>query len=145
MRPLRRAAQLALAASFVLAAASAGGTDKVAIQDLIHRAYVDGIHRSPDRAAIEAGFHPDFVMHVSSDGELIQVSLDMWLARMNFDAGPSEDEIDAEFVSIDVTGDTATAKVEVTKNGEHTYTDYFGLYRFEESGWKIVNKIFQGH
>jgi hypothetical protein len=45
---------------------------------------------------------------------------------------------------VDVTGNAASAKVMVSENGEHIFTDYFGLYRFD-SGWKIVNKIFQGH
>lgn len=145
MRSICRFALLALAVTFALSSPSAAGDeDAAAIRDVVNRAYVDGIHRQPDRAAIEAGFHPDFVMLVSSDGELIQVSLDMWLERMTFDGKPRPEKVEAEFTSIDVTGDTATARLEVTKDGKHIYTDYFGFYRFED-GWKIVNKIFQSH
>ncbi len=145
MSSLFRVACLALVASLALGSPSDGSTEETAIEDVITRAYVEAIHRSPDRAAIEAGFHPDFVMHVLSEGQLIQVPLEMWLGRMTFDGTPREEIVEAVFVAIDVTGDTATAKVEISKDAEHIYTDYFGLYRFPEGGWKIVNKIFQGH
>jgi len=118
--------------------------DGAAVREVITKAYVEGIHQNRDRAAIEAGFHPDFVMHVLSEGQLIQAPLEMWLARMTLDGTPNKKKIEAEFLSVDVTGDTATAKLKVVADGVQIYTDYFGLYRFAD-GWKIVNKIFQSH
>ena len=147
MRPVTVLALLASLTAFAttptLAGESDAGTDMAAIKEIITRAYLDGIHRNRDRAAIESGFHPGFVMHVSRNGDLIQVPLANWLERMPLGT-PNDKKVEADFVSIDVVGDTATAKLEVSADGEHIYTDFMGLYRFED-GWKIVNKIFESH
>lgn len=38
----------------------------------------------------------------------------------------------------------AVARVELWRDGKHTFTDYLSLYRFDD-GWKILGKIFQRH
>ena len=120
------------------------GSDEDAIKDVVTKAYVEGIHTHRDLAAVEAGFHPDFAMHVLHDGQLIKASLEMWLERLALDGTPNPKTIDSKFLAVDVTGDTGTTKLEIHEDGVHIYTDYFGLYRFED-GWKIVNKLFQSH
>ena len=52
--------------------------------------------------------------------------------------------IQHKFVIIDLTGNSSFVKMEIYEDSKHIYTDYFGLYKFED-GWKIVNKIFYGH
>jgi hypothetical protein len=42
---------------------------------------------------------------------------------------------------VDVTGNSAMAKVELSKNNKLTYTDYLSLLKFEKN-WKIVGKVY---
>ena len=39
---------------------------------------------------------------------------------------------------------TASVRVEVFRDGKHTFTDYLLLYKFAD-GWKIVSKAFYSH
>lgn len=115
-----------------------------AVRRVLVDAYVSGVHVARDVEAVREGFHPDFVMLVNDGGRLVTVSLQAWLERMQLDGVPTSDTIRHSVREIDVTGDAATATLEVYENGTHIYTDYFSLYRFPE-GWRIVSKIFHGH
>lgn len=118
--------------------------DASQVRQLLVDSYVNGIYVNRDEQVVRDGFHSDFVLHVLDDGHLIQASLDMWLSRLQLDGVKSATPHDYAFESIDVTGNSATVKMEIYKDSVHIYTDYFGLYRFVD-GWKIVNKIFYGH
>ena len=118
--------------------------DKAAIKHVLVTAYVEGIHVNRDIEAVKSGFHPDFVMHVYSDDQLIKAPLSMWLDRLQLDGTRNPKTIEHQFDLVDVSGNTALAKMQIYADEEHIYTDYLGLYRFE-SGWQIVNKIFYAH
>jgi hypothetical protein len=120
-----------------------GDSAEAAIEKVIVESYVQGIHINRDAEAIERGFHPDFVMSVYDDGQLVQVTLPQWLSRMSL-GEKNTHEIGYEFEKIDVTGNAAQVRLAVFRDGEQVYTDYFGLYEFPD-GWKIVNKIFKSH
>ncbi len=143
MKRKQRPAMAWLATLLVLGSPAAA-SDQEAIKDVVNKAYVEGIHVQRDLAAVRAGFHPDFVMHVLSDKQLIKAPLDLWLERLQLDGTPNDKQIEAKFLAVDVTGDAATAKLEIYENGVLIYTDYSRLYRFER-GWEIVNKLFQSH
>ncbi len=123
---------------------AANNVESDEIKNVLVSAYVEGIHMNRDSVAIREGFHPDFVMKVYDDDQMINASLDMWLGRMNLDGTKNPKKIEHEFGPIDVTGNAATAKMEIFIDSKHTYTDYFLLYKFED-GWKIVGKIFYSH
>lgn len=129
--------------------APAGGApiqaDADAIREVVTSAYIDGLHRNGGREQIRAGFHPEFVMkYVDGDGNLRSVTIEEWIGRLPAEGTPVGHEVSHEIPTVDVTDDTAVARVEVYFDGEHVFTDYMGLYRFDE-GWRIVTKIFQGH
>ena len=65
---------------------------------------------------------------------------------MKEDPSPVKDEekVTAKFPIIDITGNAAMVKLEYYKGGNHVFTDYLSLYKFEE-GWKIVSKIYFRH
>jgi len=42
---------------------------------------------------------------------------------------------------VDVTGTVASARVELYRDGTHTFTDQLLLYKFAD-GWKIISKAF---
>lgn len=118
--------------------------DVADIKTLLIDSYVDGIYVNRDEDAVRSGFHPDFVMHVVDDDQLIQAPLEMWLQRLQLDGTKSTTMYDYRFDSVDVTGNAAIVKMQIYENSQHIYTDYFGLYKFVD-GWMIVNKIFYGH
>jgi len=117
---------------------------EAAVRQVLVDAYVSGVHVDRDPEAVRHGFHPDFVMLVYDDGELVDVSLRAWLDHMGLDDVPNPDTIRHSFRSVDVTGSAASAIMEIYENGTHIYTDYFSLYRFP-AGWRIVGKIFHDH
>ena len=141
-----RSAALVMIGSFVAALAAAD--DASDIQAVIQSAYVQGVHIQLDPAAMRKGFHPDFRMLVLKDGKMTAVPLEEWITRMEASAKKNPDAprpaIKAEFPMINVTGNAAVARVEVYRDGKHTFTDYLSLYKFPE-GWMIVGKIFQAH
>lgn len=134
-----------LAVCSLASAPAAAQNDADAIRAVIQSAYIDGIHMNGSREAIRAGFHPAFVMTMlRADGQVAKVDIEQWIGGLPDPAERPDNEITGEVTQVDTVGDTATARVEVYRDGEHIYTDFMGLYRFAE-GWRIVNKIFQGH
>lgn len=115
------------------------------IRGVIEMAYIEGIHTTQDREAVESGFHPDFNMLVLDGDELQKVTVDEWFDRIEGMKADNPDlwrgETEYEFHLIDVTGRAAVAKLEVHKSGMYFSTDYMLLYRFSD-GWRIVSKIF---
>jgi hypothetical protein len=53
-------------------------------------------------------------------------------------------KIICKFLLIDVTGNAAIAKIELSRKDEKLFTDYLSLYKLD-SGWKIVGKIYHRH
>ncbi|MEE9465915.1 MAG: nuclear transport factor 2 family protein [Candidatus Neomarinimicrobiota bacterium] len=122
--------------------------DAQAIKEVIEAAYVKGIHIDQDPEAIRSGFHPEFNMLVLGDDQIRKISRDAWIERIEAGkaerGGPPTVTTTHKFSLVDVTGHAGVARIEVFKNGKHTYTDYMSLYKFSD-GWKIVNKIFYRH
>ena len=119
--------------------------EQKAIQQVLEKAYVEGIHRTQDQEMVRSGFHPDFHMLVLQDGAMAAVSLDEWFERIeDLKAGNPEmwaAETRCDYQKIDVTGTAAVAKLDVFKGDAFFSTDYMLLYRFPE-GWRIVSKVF---
>ncbi len=141
---MRRLAVLLLLALCPLPLLAQQGHDQDAVRKVLVDAYVQGLHVHRDSAAVKRGFHPDFVMHVYADGRLIQAPLAMWLDRLKLDGVKNPKTMSHTFDLVDVTGNSAVAKMHIYEDGRQIYTDYFGLYKFD-GGWQIVNKIFYGH
>ena len=120
------------------------GEDEVAVRELLVETYVEGLLINRDSESVRRGFHPDFLMHVYHDGQVIQASLEMWLERLHLDGTRNPKPVEHSFDLIDITGNSAFVKMQIYEDSQHIYTDYFGLYKFE-AGWRIVNKIFYGH
>ena len=127
--------------------ASANELESKAVIQVINDAYINGVHAKPDPAAMRRGFHPDFRMLVLTDGKMSAVTLDEWASRVEKSAAnpPAvRPAIKADFPQLSVTGNTASARVEVYRDGKHTFTDYLLLYKFAD-GWKIVSKAYYTH
>mgnify|MGYP001813382343 CR=1 FL=1 len=142
----RSSLSAALVLSLVAAAAPtfAGDSDPIAV---VQSAYVDGIHRNSDAAAMKAGFHEDFVMFVNADEGVRMVTRDDWAARIEKAAADPERktyDISAEVETIGESGNAAVVKVELSRDGKYVFTDFLSLYKTPE-GWKIIAKIYQRH
>ena len=122
--------------------------ESAAVQAVVQSAYVEGVHAKGDAALMRQGFHPDFRMLVLRDGKMSAVTLDEWAGRLEArekeNPNAPKPAIKAEFPIVNVTGNAAVVRVELYRDGKHTFTDYLLLYKLSD-GWKIVSKIFQSH
>lgn len=119
------------------------------VKSLIEKAYINGAFNALNPDAMSAGFHPDFAIF-SAKGEAIQkYPIKEWVenvrkrkAKDDFD--PAGNKWEHRFVEVDVTGGSASVKIELSKDGKKVYTDYLSLLKFD-SGWKIVAKVYHKH
>lgn len=122
--------------------------DVVAVKTVIEEAYVKGIHIDQNVEAIRKGFHPAFTMFAYKDGEITTTSIDEWIASIEEGKkkSPNRPKVDTkcEFVSVEVSGNAAVARLEMYKDGKHVFSDFMSLYKFVD-GWKIVAKIYYRH
>ncbi|MFC1554451.1 nuclear transport factor 2 family protein [candidate division KSB1 bacterium] len=122
---------------------------KADIEKVIKASYFNGAFNDLDTKAMRKGFHPDFAIF-SADGEKIsKYPIDTWIKNTenkknnpNFD--PASSKINCKIASLDITGNCAAAKIEISKDSKPVYTDYLSLLKFD-SGWKIVAKVYHGH
>ena len=119
------------------------------VKDLIEKAYINGAFNSLNPDAMAAGFHPDFAIFSAKGESIEKYPIKSWVesvrkrkAKDGFD--PAMNKWEHNFASIDVTGGSASAKIELSRNGEKVYTDYLSLLKFD-SGWKIVAKVYHKH
>ncbi|MDA8021341.1 MAG: nuclear transport factor 2 family protein [Thermoanaerobaculia bacterium] len=137
-----------LAAGLPFAFADSDG-DAAEIKALIEKAYVHGAFNELNPDALERGFHPDFAIF-SADGEAIKkYPIADWVKRTRErksadDFDPATNVWEHHFASVDVTGHSASVKIELSKDGKKVYTDYLSLLKFE-SGWRIVAKVYHRH
>ena len=124
-------------------------TAKQEIQSLIEAAYINGAFNALDTRAMREGFHPSFAIHGVRDGALSRYPIDEWVKGIEkrktaSDFDPAKERWDHRFVFIDVTGDAAVAKIELSKGGKHIFTDYLSLLKLAD-GWKITDKVYYRH
>lgn len=119
--------------------------DKEQIINLITEAYINGIHKTQDENLVRKGFHKDFQMLVKTNGELNKIDIKKWLLNLKEMIADNPDlwsqQTNWKLLDIDISGDSASIKLEVYKGDTFFSYDYMLLYKFGDS-WKIVAKIF---
>jgi ketosteroid isomerase-like protein len=148
---MKKVLVLTIVASLLVASALAAGEiakEQEAVKKVIETAYINGVHKDWDAAAAKAGFHPEFVMLIREKDGIRKLPIAEWASsieekKKKQPEGPKYD-ITYEIPMVDVTGDAAVARIELSRDGKHIFTDYMSLYKFSD-GWKIVGKIFQRH
>lgn len=127
-----------------------GQDEQERIRNVIMSAYVEGIHNHGDAAEIEKGFHPCFVLPgIGADSSTVTLLpiftwKEMVKASKEKAMGVKPPRTDCRFISIDVTGTAAVAKIELWRGERLIFTDYLTLYKFRE-GWRLVGKIYHRH
>lgn len=103
-------------------------------------AYLRG-HATGRAEDFRPAFHPDAQLWGMRNGTLIRMTAEQYISRAS--GAPPADEAQRRrwIESIDVTGDTAVAKI-VLDYPTVRFTDYMALSRID-GRWVIVNKMFQ--
>ena len=131
---------------FSVVFANAQNPEESAVRNVVTSAYIVGIHNNGDIDKIRKGFHPDFKMLRLVENKLQPLAIEDWIAsieRSRKEGNKTEVTL-GNFVSVDVTGNNAVVKLELSRNNKKIFTDYLVLYKFEE-GWRIVSKTFFRH
>jgi len=123
--------------------------DQEAIKKVIQSAYVEGLQNEGNLEKIDKGFHPGFnLIGIGQGAQSWKLPIYNWKesTKKKLSEGklPKKDKdkmVTVKFLSVDVTGTAAVAKLEFYIGKKLTYVDYLSLYKFEND-WKIVSKIF---
>lgn len=122
-------------------------SEKEAVRKVVESAYVHGFQNLGGQEMMEAGFHPTFVMVLNRGGNLTELPLARMIEIVKQRQSNPEyvhREITAKILNVDVTGNAAMVKLELYRDGRKLFTDYLGLYKFDD-GWKIFNKLYHQH
>jgi len=116
---------------------------------LVEASYINGAFNELDTETMRRGFHPVFEIHSANGTELGRYPINEWVGdiekrKSQPDFDPADQKWEHKFPIIDITGDAAIVKVELTKDSKHIYTDYLSLLKFT-SGWQIVGKVYHQH
>ncbi|MEM7052162.1 MAG: nuclear transport factor 2 family protein [Acidobacteriota bacterium] len=119
------------------------------IKELIEKSYIHGAFNELDPEAMERGFHPDFAIFSARGDELRRFEIADWVAgtaerKASPEFDPSKNVWQHRFVSVDVTGNAAAVKIELSKDGKLIYTDYLSVLNYD-SGWRISAKVYHRH
>lgn len=119
------------------------------IKELISRAYIHGAFNELNPEAMAKGFHKDFAIFSANGEELRRYEIEDWMngvkkRKSSEEFDPKQNVWEHNFAIVDVTGNSAFAKLELSKDGKHVYTDYLSLLKFD-TGWKIVAKVYTKH
>ena len=130
-------------------AAVAQNPEEEAVKQVVTSAYVEGIQNSGKIEDIRKGFHPSFNMLRLMDNEIKPFPIEEWIAaieKRKAESKPGDKVVrtEAKFLMVDITGNAATVKLELSREGKKTFTDYIVLYKFTE-GWRIVSKTYYRH
>ena len=121
--------------------------EKKAIKNVIQTSYVEGLQNEGNLEKIDQGIHSGFVLLGIGEGDKMwELPIAQWKEKteMKLKEGKlprKENPVSIQFLSIDITGTAAVAKIEFYVGEKLMYIDYISLYKFE-GNWKMVNKIF---
>jgi hypothetical protein len=123
--------------------------DETEVREAILNGYVNGAFNALDPDEMGNTFHNEFSIF-STDGEnLNRYPIATWRENVaarkndpNFD--PAANVWEHSFETVDITGNSAMVKLYLYREGNHVYTDYLSLLKFND-GWKIVAKVYFEH
>jgi hypothetical protein len=121
--------------------------DSERIKGVINKAYVEAIHNNGDLNDARNGFHPEFQMFALSNGTLSKVSINEWIRRIENrrkNQDPPSEKASARYLSVDVTENVASVKLELRRGSKILFTDYLYLYKIGND-WKIVSKVYHAY
>lgn len=137
----RRLGSIGIVALLVLA--TVAGATRVSNEEAAVRAalehYIQG-HATGDGTHFSLVFHPESKLFWVRDGQFMQRTSADYIAGAPGKPAADEAQRKRRIVSVDVTGNAASAKIELDYPNAKL-TDYMSLLKVGNE-WKIVNKIF---
>lgn len=134
--------------SCLLFAQTANEKEISAVKKAIQDGYVDGLCNNFDMDAINKNIHPDFkIIGIGRDNSTWEYPINKWLEKVkeNKKKGMKYSFVNeittVKFLSVDVSGKVAVAKIEFYEGGKLNFIDYLTLFKFDD-GWKIRSKVF---
>ena len=82
-----------------------------------------------------------------TDNDIKPLPISEWIANIEKSKAanePAPPKAEGKFINVDITGNAAVVKLDLSRNGKRTFTDYLVLYKFTE-GWRIVSKTYFRH
>lgn len=125
----------------------AQSTDSDAVKQVVTAAYIEGIQNNGSIDDIRKGFHPTFTMLRLIENDIKPYPIEEWIEaieKRKAEGNTSSVRTSGKFITVDVTGNAATVKLELYREGKKIFTDYLVLYKFTE-GWRIVSKTYYRH
>lgn len=125
-------------------------SEEGAVKEAIKKTYADPLYMGGSVEDIKAGLHEGFEMYVYLRGEFSKHSKEQWVQRLEEvrsrprSSTQVKHKNEYRFAMVDVTGQTAMAKLEILRDGKLNYTDYLTLYKIEGE-WKLLSKFFTYH
>jgi len=133
--------------ALTISSAQTNASDEV--KKVILEGYINGAFNGLDASAMRKSFHEDFAIYSAKGEAISKYPIATWAEgvekrKTKEDFDPAKNKWEHKFASVDVTGNAAAVKVELSRGGKHVYTDYLSLLKFE-SGWRIVAKVYHQH
>lgn len=133
-----------LAAALVLGGAAIAGAQQTSADAAVRQPlelYLKG-HATGNGDFWRQAFHPSARIEGMRDGKLVSRSLDEFVAVATGKPADDEAQRKRRIVSVDVTDDAASAKIELDYP-KVRFTDYFTLLKVDGT-WKIMSKVYKG-
>ncbi len=111
--------------------------DKQKVEKVIINSYIHGLIDGEDFEKAKEGIHEDFVIWGHQDSLLTKKTRDDWISQRK--KRTNLPKVTYTIFYIDIEGDAANAKIEMTRENSIA-VDYIFLYRFKEN-WRIVSAI----
>lgn len=132
----------------VIALTAYAQTDETDVKNVINSAYIGGIHNGGPVEDIRKGFHPSFNMLRLMENEVKPLPIEEWIKNIEAsrakNSGVVNPKVEGKFLSVTVAGTSASAVLELFRDGKKIFTDHLLLYKFTE-GWRIVSKTYYRH
>lgn len=123
--------------------------EEEAIKEKILNGYVHGAFNELNPEAMTDTFHEDFAIFSPNGEDIRKYPISTWVeSTRERKADPefkAEDNVwEHKFKKVDVSGHAAAVELELYRNGDHVFTDYLSLLKFD-NGWKVVAKVYYRH
>ncbi|HEX9982508.1 MAG TPA: nuclear transport factor 2 family protein [Thermoanaerobaculia bacterium] len=141
MRTILALLLLLLAAVPVVADPPSAGAEDAAVRATVEH-YFRG-HATGDGAHFRKVFHPDSKLFFIRDGKFASWTSEEYIGRASGSPAADEAQRKRSIEWIDVTGDSAVAKVRLDYPAVK-FVDYLSLLKIDGE-WKIVNKTFHAN
>jgi hypothetical protein len=132
---------------FSLVHAAFAQSDEEAVKAVVTSAYIEGIQNRGNIEDVRKGFHPTFTMLRLVDNTIKPLPIEEWITNLEKskkEATTPAPKTEGKFLSVDITGTAAIAKLELYRDNKKVFTDYLILNKFTE-GWRIISKTYFRH